>query len=121
VTAITVRRGRHLTAVEWPRVASVEPDRAASARTFYCTYGVIVVIAVAVVLIPGAPLVPILFLTQALNAILLPPLLILMARMARDPHLMGPYRCGRVVAGAYAVTIGVVVACVGALAVLTVM
>ncbi len=96
-------------------------DSFREARTFYCTYGVIVVIAVAVVLIPGAPLVPILFLTQALNAILLPPLLILMARMARDPHLMGPYRCGRVAAGAYAVTIGVVVACVGALAVLTVM
>jgi Mn2+/Fe2+ NRAMP family transporter len=95
-------------------------DSFGEARTFYCTYGVVVAIAVAVVLIPGAPLVPILFLTQALNAVLLPPLLILMARMARDPELMGRQRCGRVAAVAYAVTIAVVVACVGALAVLTV-
>jgi Mn2+/Fe2+ NRAMP family transporter len=95
-------------------------DSFGEARTFYCTYGAIVVIAAAVVLIPGAPLVPILFLTQALNAVLLPPLLILMARMARDPELMGRQRSGRVAAVAYAVTIAVVVACVAALAVLTV-
>jgi Mn2+/Fe2+ NRAMP family transporter len=61
----------------------------------------------------------ILFLTQALNAVLLPPLLILMARMARDPELMGRQRSGRLAAVAYGVTIAVVVACVGALAVLS--
>jgi Mn2+/Fe2+ NRAMP family transporter len=95
-------------------------DAFGEARTFYCTYGAIVAIAAAVVLIPGAPLVPILFLTQALNAVLLPPLLILMARMARDPELMGRQRSGRVAAVAYAVAIAVVVVCVGALVVLTV-
>jgi Mn2+/Fe2+ NRAMP family transporter len=95
-------------------------DSFGEARTFYCTYGAIVAIAAAVVLIPGAPLVPILFLTQALNAVLLPPLLILMARMARDPELMGRQRSGRLAAVAYAATIAVVVAYVGALAVLTV-
>jgi Mn2+/Fe2+ NRAMP family transporter len=95
-------------------------DSFGEARTFYCTYGAIVLVAAAVVLIPGAPVVPILFLTQALNAVLLPPLLILMARMARDPELMGRQRSGRAAAVAYAVTIAVVVICVGALAVLTV-
>ncbi|HET8758632.1 MAG TPA: divalent metal cation transporter [Solirubrobacteraceae bacterium] len=95
-------------------------DSFREARTFYCTYGAIVVIAVAVVLIPGAPLVPILFLTQALNAVLLPPLLVLVARMARDEQLMGHHRSGRLAAVAYAVTTGVVVASVAALGVLTV-
>ena len=90
------------------------------ARTFYCTYGAIVVVAAAAVLIPGAPLVSILFLTQALNAVLLPPLLILMARMARDPDLMGRQRSGRVAAVAYGVTIVVLIVCVAALAVLAV-
>jgi Mn2+/Fe2+ NRAMP family transporter len=94
-------------------------DSFREAPVFYVTYGAIVAIAAGIVLIPGAPLVPILVLTQALNAILLPPLLIFMARIARDPLLMGRYRSGRVAAAAYAVTIAVVVACVGALAVLT--
>jgi Mn2+/Fe2+ NRAMP family transporter len=95
-------------------------DSFADARTFYCTYGTVVVIACAIVLIPGAPLVQILFLTQALNAILLPPLLILMARMARDPVLMGRQRSGALTTFAYAATIVVVMTCVAALAVLTV-
>ena len=42
-----------------------------------------------VVMIPGAPLVDILFLTQALNAILLLPLLFLMLVLARDRELLG--------------------------------
>ncbi len=95
-------------------------DSFRDARTFYCTYGAVVVIASAIVLVPGAPLVQILFLTQALNAVLLPPLLILMARMARDPVLMGRQRSSRGFAVVYGVTIAVVVACVGALAVLTI-
>lgn len=38
-------------------------------------------IAAGVVLIPRAPLIPILFLTQALNAVLLLPLLVFIARL----------------------------------------
>jgi Mn2+/Fe2+ NRAMP family transporter len=95
-------------------------DSFGDARTFYCTYGAIVGIAAAIVLIPGAPLVPILFLTQALNAVLLPPLLVLMARMARDDDLMGAQRSGRVATVAYAVTIAGVLACVAALVLLTI-
>jgi len=94
-------------------------DSFREARTFYVTYGAIVISAAGIVLIPGAPLVPILFLSQALNAVLLPPLLIFMARMARDPLLMGPRRSGRAAALAYGTTIAVVVASVGALAVLS--
>jgi Mn2+/Fe2+ NRAMP family transporter len=84
------------------------------------TNGALVAVGAGIVLIPGVPLVPILFLTQALNAILLPPLLIFMARIARDPVVMGRQRSGTAAAVAYSVTIAVVVACVAALAVLTV-
>jgi Mn2+/Fe2+ NRAMP family transporter len=90
------------------------------ARTFYCTYAAIVAVAAGTILIPGVPLIPILFLTQALNAILLPPLLVFMTRMARDPMLMGRWRSGPASTVAYGVTIAVVVASVLALAVLTV-
>jgi Mn2+/Fe2+ NRAMP family transporter len=54
------------------------------ARVFFWTYGIVVFASVAFVLVPGAPLVPILFLSQALNAVLLP-ILVLLARMSRDP------------------------------------
>ena len=53
---------------------------------FYLTYGAIVLLAAAIVLIPGAPLVPILFLSQALNAVLLLVILPFMRRLARTPR-----------------------------------
>ena len=51
--------------------------------------------AVGLVLIPGAPLVKILFLTQALNAILLLAILPFLRGLARDPEVMGDQRLGR--------------------------
>ena len=41
---------------------------------FYGTYALVVGVGALVVLVPGAPLVPILFITQAINAVLLLPL-----------------------------------------------
>ena len=46
-------------------------DSFRAAPLFYGAYGVSVALAITLVLIPGAPLVPILFLSQALNAVLL--------------------------------------------------
>jgi Mn2+/Fe2+ NRAMP family transporter len=63
--------------------------------TFYLSYGAVVLIAAAIVLIPGAPLVPILFLTQALNAVLLLVLLPFIRRLGGDRELMGEYVLGR--------------------------
>src|SRR5215207_5687364 len=94
-------------------------DPVAEARVFYCTYGVVVCVAALIVLVPGVPLIPILFLTQALNAVLLLPLLIFIARLSRDAELMGEHRSSRAGAAAQAVTIGVLAVCVGALAVLS--
>jgi Mn2+/Fe2+ NRAMP family transporter len=58
---------------------------------FYGSYFAVTALGAGIVLVPGAPLVPILFLTQALNALLLLPLLILMIVLARDRSLMGEY------------------------------
>jgi Mn2+/Fe2+ NRAMP family transporter len=90
------------------------------ARVFYGTYGGLVIVAAAIVLIPGAPLIPILFLSQALNAVLLLVLLPFLRRLGRDPEVMGERaqgRFGRVMTGA---VLGLVAISVGTLAVLTV-
>ncbi len=47
-------------------------------------------------MIPGAPLIPILFLTQALNAVMLPPLLAMIIHLCRDQIMMGTLKIGRV-------------------------
>jgi NRAMP (natural resistance-associated macrophage protein)-like metal ion transporter len=63
---------------------------------FFSTYVAMTAVAAAIVLIPGAPLVPILFLTQAVNAIMLVPLLVMIAHLTRDHELMGELRIGTV-------------------------
>ena len=96
-------------------------DKPSEAPVFYGTYAVVVLAAVAVVLVPGIPLVPILFLTQALNAVLLLPLLVFMLGIARDRDIMGEYASGRLGSAAAGLTIVIVALAVGALAVLTVL
>ena len=54
----------------------------------------VVIVAAVLVLIPGAPLIPILFLSQALNAVLLLVLLPFMRSLGRDRELMGSARAG---------------------------
>jgi NRAMP (natural resistance-associated macrophage protein)-like metal ion transporter len=61
---------------------------------FFSTYIAMTAIAAAVVLVPGAPLVPILFLTQAINAVMLLPLLAMIAHLTRNQELMGDLRIG---------------------------
>jgi NRAMP (natural resistance-associated macrophage protein)-like metal ion transporter len=94
-------------------------DGFAQARLFYCSFAAMVAVAAGVVLIPGAPLVPILFLTQVLNALLLVVLLPFMRRLARDPEVMGSHALGPAgrIATALAL-LGVIVAVI-ALAVLS--
>jgi NRAMP (natural resistance-associated macrophage protein)-like metal ion transporter len=95
-------------------------DSFADARLFYSSYCAVVAVAVIVVLIPGAPLIPILFLSQALNAVLLLVLLPFMRRLGRDRSVMGENALGptgRVLTGA---VLGLVVVSVGALAVLSI-
>ena len=56
---------------------------------FYGTFCLVMIVGAIIVMIPGVPLVDILFLTQALNAVLLLPLLFLMLVVAREPEVMG--------------------------------
>ena len=90
------------------------------APVFYGCYAAIVLIAAGIVLIPGAPLISLLFLTQALNAVLLLALLPFMRRLARDPAVMGEHTLGpwgRLVTGA---ALALVAASVAAFAILAV-
>jgi Mn2+/Fe2+ NRAMP family transporter len=95
-------------------------DTLREAPLFYGSYGACALIAVTLVLIPGAPLIPILFLSQALNAVLLLAILPFLRALARDPQVMGEYRIGRGTSLATAVVIGLVAVSVAALAALTV-
>ncbi len=90
------------------------------APLFYSTFIALATVAAAVVLVPGVPLVPVLVLTQVLNALLLLPLLVFMWGLARDPELMAEHRATRSEAVVYAVAIGFVALCVAGLLVLSV-
>jgi Mn2+/Fe2+ NRAMP family transporter len=65
------------------------------AREFYLVFIGMMVIAAGIVLIPGAPLVQILVLSQALNAILLIPILPFMRHVARQEDVMGEFALSR--------------------------
>ncbi|KRF29715.1 hypothetical protein ASG91_01545 [Phycicoccus sp. Soil802] len=70
------------------------------------------------VLPPGVSLVPVLVLTQVLNAVLLLSLLVVMYRFSREPDVMGEGVVGTS-ALLYVATIGLVAACVGGLLLLS--
>jgi Mn2+/Fe2+ NRAMP family transporter len=91
-------------------------DSPREAPFFYASYVLIVGIAVVVVLSAGGALIPILYLTQALNAILLPPLLVMMWRIGRDHGVMGDLATGDVLSLGELLALAMVVASVVAFA-----
>jgi NRAMP (natural resistance-associated macrophage protein)-like metal ion transporter len=95
-------------------------DSFAEARSFYLAFAAVVAVAAVLVLIPGAPLIPILFLSQALNAVLLLVLLPFMRALGKDRELMGEHALGRADRIVTAVAFALIAASVGALAVLTI-
>jgi Mn2+/Fe2+ NRAMP family transporter len=86
---------------------------------FYGTYVALIGLAAALVLLPGISLVPLLLLTQVLNAVLLLPLMVLMYRLARDKQLMGDQSVSTAWSALYVGTILLVGSCVGALLIVT--
>lgn len=66
------------------------------APVFYGGFALIMLISMLIVLIPGIPLFPIMILSQAMNAILLPLLLVLILRLANDAAIMGKYRNSKI-------------------------
>jgi Mn2+/Fe2+ NRAMP family transporter len=95
-------------------------DTFSEAPVFYGAYGACALVAVTLVLIPGAPLIPILFLSQALNAVLLLAILPFLRALARDPQVMGEYRIGKGTSAATAIVIALVAVSVATLAALTI-
>ncbi|HEV3039857.1 MAG TPA: Nramp family divalent metal transporter [Candidatus Angelobacter sp.] len=66
------------------------------ARIFYWFYTILVVAGAAMVLIPNFPMIKITLLSQVLNGVLLPPVLIFMLLLINKKRLMGKYVNGRV-------------------------
>ncbi len=94
-------------------------DSFAEAHAFYLSFGAVVLVAAAIVLIPGAPLIQLLFLTQALNAVLLLVVLPVIRALAGSSDLMGEHalgRWGRWVTGVTLAAIAISVLALGVLA-----
>jgi NRAMP (natural resistance-associated macrophage protein)-like metal ion transporter len=71
-------------------------DSFAEAPFFYVTFFAMLVVGAGVVVIPGVPLVPVLFITQVVNAALLLPLLVALRSLGRDEGVLGDLRNRRV-------------------------
>ena len=69
----------------WERGINRTADEA---PMFYGLYTALVALGAAIVLIPGIPLFPLMWLSQVLNAVLLPFVLLFMLRLANDPRIM---------------------------------
>jgi len=61
------------------------------APEFYTLYTIIIILAAGIILLPHAPLIPISFWTQVINAILLPVVLVCMIILVNDKKLMGKF------------------------------
>lgn len=70
-------------------------QRRSDAPIFFGLYAAMIAVSVLVVLIPGIPLFSIMVLSQSLNAILLPVLLVLVIKLANDKRLMGKWTNGK--------------------------
>lgn len=85
------------------------------APLFYTSYISVAGTALCVVLLPGVSLIPVLVLTQVVNAVLLLPLLLFMYGLSRDPELMDRHQVKGGWAAVYIGTIGAIAACIASL------
>ena len=63
---------------------------------FYTLYTMLIVIGAAIILIPGIPLIEIMVMSQVLNGILLPVILVFMLLLINNKKLMGSYTNGKI-------------------------
>ncbi|CAJ35131.1 Nramp family divalent metal transporter [Methanocella arvoryzae] len=66
------------------------------APQFYTLYTMLIVIGAAIILIPGIPLIEIMVMSQVLNGILLPVILVFMLLLINNKKLMGSYTNGKI-------------------------
>jgi Mn2+/Fe2+ NRAMP family transporter len=83
---------------------------------FYGAFVGLTVAAVSVVSLPGLPLIPLIYASQVVNAVLLPLHVIALQLLASDTAVVGSARPGRLSLAAGWVGVGLILACVGALA-----
>jgi len=65
------------------------------APQFYGLYSLLIFLGAAVVLLPGVPLFPVMYLSQVVNGLVLPVILIFMLILVNDKKLMGNHTNGR--------------------------
>jgi NRAMP (natural resistance-associated macrophage protein)-like metal ion transporter len=70
--------------------------RFGDARVFYGLYLGLIIVAAGAVIIPGAPLLAIIFYSQVVNGMLLPVVLVLMLLLINNKHLMGAWTNSRI-------------------------
>lgn len=83
---------------------------------FYAAFVGLTVAAASVVSLPGTPLIPLIYTSQVVNAVMLPLHVIALQLLARDASIMGEARSTRAAQAAAWVSIALITACVGALA-----
>jgi len=90
-------------------------DSYSEAPLFYSTFAAITVLSASLILIPGAPLITILIISQIINAVLLLPLLLYMFGISRDKRLMGEFSASTRMSAIYLIIISIVALCVTAM------
>jgi len=83
---------------------------------FYAAFVGLTVAAASVVSLPGLPLIPLIYTSQVVNAVMLPLQVIALQLLARDPAIMGAARSGTATQIAAWASIALILACVAALA-----
>ncbi|MFZ6750572.1 NRAMP family divalent metal transporter [Undibacterium sp. Ren11W] len=82
---------------------------------FYAAFVGLTVAAASVVSLPGLPLIPLIYTSQVVNAVLLPLHVIALQLLARDVRIMGEARTGMPSLVAGWISIALIVACIAAL------
>jgi Mn2+/Fe2+ NRAMP family transporter len=85
-------------------------------RIFYAAFVVLTVAAASVVSLPDLPLIPLIYSSQVVNAVMLPLHVIALQLLACNPEVMGESRSGNVSVIAGWVSIVLILACIAALA-----
>ncbi len=83
---------------------------------FYAAFIGLTIAAASVVALPGLSLIPLIYGSQVINAVMLPLQVIALTILVGNPTMMGEARLGRAAFFGAWVSIGLIIACVGALA-----
>lgn len=81
------------------------------APEFYAIFGILILIGALLVILPFVPLLTILFVTQAINAVLLLPILVFLLILSNDKKLLGKFKNNRFVNTIVLITFIVIAVC----------